>query len=455
MNRSEIPWITPENLALFVDLYELTMAQSYHHRGYNPPVVFDYFVRHLPPERRFLIFAGLEQLIAYLQHLRFHPEALKYLGSLGFRTSFLRYLEGFRFTGDLWSVPEGTVVFAGEVLVRVEAPLIQAQIVETALLNLLNFETLIASKAARVVLAAKGRGVVDFSPRRDHGLDAANKVARASFLVGAMGTSNVLAGKLWGIPVFGTMAHSYVMAFPDERTAFRAFCEDYPDRPVLLVDTYDVTQGIQHAIEVGKELQKRGKRLFGIRIDSGDLVYWSRKAREMLRNAGMGHVRILLSGDLNEYKIRDLLEAGAEVDSFGVGTEMGTSRDVPALGGVYKLVQVGDQPVVKRSAGKQTLPGRKQVYRFPDRDVVALEEENLSEGTPLLRPVLMKGQVVDPLPSLEALRDRTLAVLHRLPERLRRVEPVEKEDERWPVHLSPGLRSLMEKLHATVPEDAR
>ncbi|MCF6191985.1 MAG: nicotinate phosphoribosyltransferase, partial [Candidatus Hydrothermae bacterium] len=235
MNRPDIAWITPDNLALFVDLYELTMAQSYHHRGYNPPVVFDYFVRHLPPERRFLVFAGLEQLVAYLQRLRFHPDALAYLSSLGmFRREFLDMLASFRFTGDLWSVPEGTVVFAGEVLVRVEAPLIQAQIIETAVLNLLNFETLIASKAARVVLAARGRGVVDFSPRRDHGLDAANKVARASYLVGALGTSNVLAGKLWGIPVFGTMAHSYVMAFPDERTAFRAFCEDYPERPVLL-----------------------------------------------------------------------------------------------------------------------------------------------------------------------------------------------------------------------------
>ncbi len=452
MNRPDIAWITPDNLALFVDLYELTMAQSYHHRGYNPPVVFDYFVRHLPPERRYLVFAGLEQLVAYLQRLQFHPDALDYLSSLGmFRREFLDMLASFRFTGDLWSVPEGTVVFAGEVLVRVEAPLIQAQIIETAVLNLLNFETLIASKAARVVLAARGRGVVDFSPRRDHGLDAANKVARASYLAGALGTSNVLAGKLWGIPVFGTMAHSYVMAFPDERTAFRAFCEDYPDRPVLLVDTYDVAQGIQHAIEVGRELQQRGRRLFGIRIDSGDLVGASRRAREMLRRAGMGYVRILLSGDLNEYKIRDLLDAGAEVDSFGVGTEMGTSRDVPALGGVYKLVQVQDQPVIKRSAGKQTLPGRKQVYRFPDRDVVALEGETIDGGTPLLRPVMLHGELVGELPSLESLRDRTLSVLHRLPSLLTRVEPVEHEEERWPVVLSPGLKALLEKLHGTVP----
>ena len=445
----------PESVGLLVDLYELTMADSYLRHGLNQQATFDLFVRELPPRRNFLVAAGLEPVLEYLESLKFPPEALEYLESLQlFSPGFLEYLEGFRFTGDVWAVPEGEIVFPPEPLLELRAPRIEAQIVETFLLNQMNFQTMIASKAARVVLAAQGRAVVDFSPRRDHGVDAALKAARSSYIAGCAGTSNVLAGQLYGIPVYGTMAHSYVMSFDDELSAFRAFAQDFPQNVILLIDTYDTIQGAKHAVQIAEELASQGVRVRGVRIDSGDLVRLSREVRKILDEAGLHDVRILLSGDLNEYKIERLLQEGAVVDSFGVGTEMGTSYDAPALGGVYKLVEDERGYRIKLSAGKATLPGRKQIWRLWDeegtmcRDVLALAQEpppDPDDGArPLLTPVMRGGKRLEPPEPLEQIRERCLRNLDRLPEPLKRLD--RPPDYEYPVSLSPKLKELRARM---------
>lgn len=431
------------------------MADSYLRHDLNQQATFDLFVRELPPRRNFLVAAGLESVLEYLEGLSFPPEALEYLEGLRlFSREFLDYLEGFRFTGDVWAVPEGEVVFPPEPLLELRAPRIEAQIVETFLLNQMNFQTMIASKAARVVLAARGRAVVDFSPRRDHGVDAALKAARSSYLAGCAGTSNVLAGQVYGIPVYGTMAHSYIMSFDDERSAFRAFARDFPQNVILLIDTYDTLQGARHAVEVAKELAPQGVKVKAVRIDSGDLVRLSREVRRILDEVGLTDVKILLSGDLNEDKIERLLEEGAVADSFGVGTEMGTSYDAPALGGVYKLVEDERGYRIKLSAGKATLPGRKQIWRVFDsqgvmcRDVLALAEEpppEEAEGArPLLAPVMRGGKRLEPPEPLPKIRERCLQNLERLPEPLKRLE--RPGDYEYPVRLSPRLEGLRARM---------
>ncbi len=426
--------------ALLTDLYELTMAYSYFKRGVNTRAVFDLFVRPPVPYRRFLVFAGLESVLTYLESLRFEDEDLAYLDSLGlFDRGFLDYLAGFRFTGDVWSVAEGEIVFPGEPLITVEAPRIEAQIVETYLLNTVNYETLIASKAARVLLAAgPDASVVDFSPRRDHGEDAAMKAARSSYLAGFEGTSNTQAGQRFGIPVVGTMAHSYVMSFPDELTAFRAFAEDHPS-PILLIDTYDTLTGLEHAIQVARELEAKGRRLVGVRLDSGDLAALSRRVRARLDEAGLPYVKIFVSGDLDEYKIRDFKAAGGTAWGYGVGTRLGTSYDLPALGGVYKLVMDAEGPRIKKSPGKVTLPGQKQVWRGPEGDVVSLRHE-VHPGRPLLAQVMEEGRRRVPPPNLAALRQRTREALFGLPEELRIIDRPEAPD--YPVAVSPALLEL-------------
>ena len=453
-------WVDGENMALLTDLYELTMADSYFRRGKNQETTFDLFIRHLPPHRSYLVAAGLEQVLYYLAHIRFTPQAVDYLASLRlFSREFLDYLRGFRFTGTVWAIPEGEFFFPKEPVLRVTAPRIEAQIIETFLLNTINFQSMIASKASRVVQAARGRAVVDFSPRRDHGADAALKVARASYIGGCAGTSCTLAGQVFGIPVYGTMAHSYIMSFETELEAFRAFAQDFPTNALLLIDTYDTLQGARHAILVAREMEARGHRLRGVRLDSGDLVALSREVRKILDEAGLDYVRILLSGDLNEYKIQDLLDRGAVVDLFGVGTEMGTSRDAPSLGGVYKLVEDDMGPKIKLSAGKVTLPGRKQVYRVVDgqgvwkEDVIALEGEEVSfreEAYPLLVKVMEKGEVVYDLPSLKEIRSRCLEAVGRLPEGLKTLEAYPEEE--LPVRLSPALKVLTDRLIETYRE---
>jgi nicotinate phosphoribosyltransferase len=428
-----------------MDLYELAMADSYYRHGMNDRATFALFVRSLPPNRSFLVSAGLDTALAYLETLRFSDEGIRYLAGLRlFSSEFLDYLRGFRFTGDVRAIPEGEIFFPPEPLLEVSGPRIEAQIVETFLLNTLNFQVMVASKAARAVLAARGRGVVDFSPRRDHGADAALKVARAAYLAGCTGTSNVLAGMIYGIPVVGTMAHSYVMSFSDELAAFRAFARDFPTNTVLLIDTYDTLQGAANAITVGREMQERGARLRGVRIDSGDLVVQSRAVREALNDAGFSAVQILLSGDLNEYHIAELLEHGAAVDAFGVGTELGTSADAPSIGGVYKLVEDEKGYRIKLSTGKATLPGRKQVWRRldaegePAGDLVTLhDEEGPPDSVSLLATVMEGGRrlVTD---NLSEIRERCTERLATLSEEQRRLE----DPLPYHVRLSPALDSL-------------
>jgi nicotinate phosphoribosyltransferase len=436
--------------ALFTDLYELTMGASYHARGLDEPATFDLFFRHLPPQRRFLISCGLEQCLDYLEGLHFEDDDLAYLSTLGlFEASFLDRLQGLRFTGEVWAVPEGEAVFEREPVLRVTAPLIEAQLVETYLLNCISHETMVASKAARVALACGDHDFIDFSARRVQGTDAALRGARASRVAGASATSLVAAGHEFGIPVRGTMAHSYVMRFAREADAYRAFARDMPGGAVLLIDTYDTVEGARRVVDVAAELSAEGVKVRAVRLDSGDLGELSRQVRSVLDEGGLADVRIVASGDLDEYRISALLEEGAPIDSFGVGTKMGASTDAPSLNSVYKLVEDADGPKLKLSPEKATLPGRKQVHRVRDdtgmrEDVIALQEEDVPEGEPLLERVVADGARTSPSPPLETVRQRCRDSLAGLPERLRRLEV--EEYEPFPVRVSDGLSDLLEKV---------
>jgi len=443
-----------EGLALATDLYELTMAQSYWEHGMGGRATFSLFVRTLPPGRGYLVAAGLEDVLRYLEGLRFRPADLEYLESTGiFSPAFLDYLSGLRFTGEVWAVPEGTLVFANEPILEVTAPIIEAQLVETYVINQVHLQTVAATKAARCVWAARGRTLVDFAFRRTHGLDAGLKVARCCYLVGFAATSNVLAGKVYGIPVAGTMAHSYVMAFPSELEALRAFASSFPDRSILLIDTYDTVEGARLAARVGREMAARGQRLRGARLDSGDLLALSREVRRILDEAGLGEARIFASGGLDEYELEALVEGGAPIDAFGVGTRMGVSADAPWLDMAYKLVAYEGRPVLKRSQGKATLPGPKQVFRFYDRegamqrDVLALRDEEVPGGRPLLCKVMEGGRILGPLPSLEELRRRFREEFARLPAPYKDLY----RPPAYPVEVSPALASLEARLVASAP----
>ena len=444
-------WVTDDNVALLTDLYELTMAASYHAHGMNDQATFDLFVRQLPQQRKFLISCGIEQALDYLDHLHFNNDAISYLRSLGmFEEGFLRYLAGLEFTGEVRAVPEGEAVFDGEPILSVTAPLIEAQIVETFLLNCIMFETMVASKAARVNIAARGRRFVDFSLRRDQGADAGLRAARASFIGGAAASSNVLAGQVFGIPVNGTMAHSYVMAFEDEVKAFRCFLRDFPKDAVLLIDTFDVEEGARRAAQVANELASEGVTLSGVRIDSGDLATLTFSVRKILDESGLGQVQIVLSGDLDEHRIETLIEEGVPVDAFGVGTQMGTSGDAPSLGGAYKLVEDVHGPKIKLSTGKATLPGRKQVYRVSgDRgyahDVIALEDEASPGGLPLLQQVMAGGRRCGEREQLAAVQRRCSNTLASLPEGLRSLD---SSAEVYPVRHSPKLEGLIRRMQS-------
>jgi nicotinate phosphoribosyltransferase len=436
---------------MLIDQYELMMAASYFQRGMDGPAVFELFVRHLPPHRDWLLLAGIGPALALVEQMRFGPRELDYIRGLGLPAEFVDYLAGFRFTGHVDAMPEGTVVFAGEPLLRVTAPRIEAQLLETLLLNQINFQTAIATKAARIVLAAGGGtpggggDVVDFSPRRDHGTDAAMKAARSAAIAGAAGTSNLAAAMRYGLTPVGTMAHSYVLSFPDERSAFKAFMEDVPDNAVMLVDTYDTLAGVRHAIEAARET---GVFLKGVRLDSGDLLELSRAARTMLDDATLHETRILASGDLEEQQIAALVAAGAPIDAWGVGTDLGTSRDSPVVGGVFKLVAdahtgSGWRPVAKRSPAKSTLPCPKQVFRRVHdgtmaEDVIGLADEPL-QGRPLLAGAMRDGtlELEDELPQLRARAAEDLA---SLPRELRR--PHAERVRPYPVRLTPRLREL-------------
>jgi len=456
--KGTLGFVDEHNMSMLTDLYELTMCASYFDHKKSEPATFDLFIRRLPPNRSYFLFAGLEQVLLFLEKMHFTEEHIEYLRGLGFKEDFLDYLRNFRFNGDVWAIPEGTVVFPNEPLIRVTAPIIEAQLIETFLLNTINLQTTIATKAARVVYAAKGRTVIEFGLRREHGADAGMKVARASYIAGCSGTSNVLAGMVYGIPVFGTMAHSFVMFFSNELESFRAFARTFPDKTTLLIDTFDNIKGAENAVKVAKELEKQGFKLRGVRIDSGDLVAVSRQVRRILDKNGLRYVQIFASGDLDEYRIEELLNKGAKIDAFGVGTKMGTSADRPYVDIIYKLCERANEkgefvPIMKLSEGKATLPGRKQVFRFKDekgnfvKDIIALEGEEVG-GEPLLVKVMEKGKIVYDLPSLEEIRKRALDNLARLPEKYKRLRGAAK----YPVRLSPKLRKLIRELSEKLRE---
>jgi nicotinate phosphoribosyltransferase len=417
--------LTPAETSLLVDQYEITMASSFLREGMNDLSVFELFVRKLPPNRDWLLVCGLGPTLRLIAEMRFGERELEYLGTLGCDQGLLSYLEGFRFRGDIDAMPEGTIAFANEPLLRVTAPRIDAQLLETLLLNQINFQTMIATKAALVVLAANGDGdsVVDFSPRRDHGVDAAMKAARASAVAGLGGTSNVAAAMRYGLEPVGTMAHSYVLSFETEEEAFEAFIRDNPGNALILVDTYDTLEGVRRAIAASS---RAGIPLSGIRLDSGDIPALAREARRLLDEAGLKDARIVASGDLEEHKIAEMCHDQGPVDLWGVGTELGTSRDSPVVNGVYKIVADlrGEawRGVAKRSEAKETLPGAKQVFRRFEggemtEDVVATLDEEL-DGEPLLVPAMREGEIVH-AETLEDMRERTGRSLRSLPIALR------------------------------------
>jgi nicotinate phosphoribosyltransferase len=438
------------NAALFVDLYELTMSASYDAHDLDQPATFDLFARDLPPGRGYLVSCGLDHALDYLEHLHFDADALDYLRSLDlFDESFLSVLSRLRFTGEVRAIPEGELAFPNEPLLQVTAPLVEAQLVETFLLNCIGYQTMIATKAARVATACDDRTFVDFSPRRDHGTDAAMKTARASYVGGAAGTSLVLAGQAYGLELSGTMAHSYVMRFDNEADAFLTYARDFPGRAIFLIDTYDTEQGARTVVEVAANLEAE---LWprAVRLDSGDIDRLSRSVRAILDEGGMHDVRIFASGDLDEYRIADLTSAGAPVDAFGVGTQLGTSGDAPHVSVVYKLVEDASGPKVKLSTNKVTLPGRKQVFRITAdggellADVLALDGEDVADGRPVLRPVMRDGRRLEPPEPLGALRDRCRASVAALPERLRALAP---DPPPYEVRTSPELDALVRRLH--------
>ncbi len=427
---------------LLTDLYELTMAAGYFQAGIaDSRATFELSVRQLPSHRSFLIAAGLEQALECFLDFRFEAQELAYLRSLPELArapeAFFEMLRDFRFTGDVFAVPEGTPVFAGEPLLMARGPLAQVQLAETYLLASISFQTLVASKAARIVAAAQGRGVVEFGTRRAHSPEAGVLAGRAAFIGGCIGTSNTLTGFRYGVPVFGTAAHSWVMAFAGEREAFRELQKLLGPKTVYLIDTYDTLEGARRAAAIGQPL-------WGVRLDSGDLAVLAHEVRNILDAAGLQNAKIMVSGDLNEYRIRDLLSTGAPIDAFGVGTELATSADAPALGAIYKLVEIESEGITrfpaKFSQDKNTVPGAKQIFRFGDGDVVGLAHETFAGSEPLLQPVIQNGSLVVPLPDCKAARLHAAGALAKIAEQHRRLE----DPEPYRVEYSPALQALLE-----------
>jgi nicotinate phosphoribosyltransferase len=439
-----------KSLALLTDLYELTMAAGYYEQQMFEPAAFSLFVRNYPFSRRYFVSAGLADVLSYLENLKFESEDLAYLDKTGlFKSEFLSYLEEIRFTGDVFALPEGRLFFTDEPLLEITAPLIEAQIVETFIINAIHLQTMIATKASRCVHAAWPRKLVDFSLRRTHGTDAGLKVARASFIGGFAGTSNVLAGKIYNIPLFGTMAHSFITSFEEEIDAFRAFVQSFPENAVLLLDTYDTLEGAKIAAEVGREMVKEGKELKGVRLDSGNFVHLSKKVREVLRKAGLEKTTIFASGGFDEYKIHKILSQAADIDSFGVGTKMGVSSDAPFLDMAYKMVQYDNRPVLKLSPGKSTLAGEKQIFRFLGsegklkKDVIGLRGDDVKGAEPLLEKVMERGKVIVRMPLLSQIQKRFFDEFSRLEEKYKSFE---REEKKFPVSLSPRLDNLQSQV---------
>lgn len=437
--------MTPPTSVLLTDLYQLTMAQAYVEQGMVEQAAFEFFVRRLSPRRNFLMAAGLEQVLEFLEHLRLTADELDWLASTGrFSRTCLDYLRRLHFTGDVQAMPEGTVFFPHEPILRVIAPLPLAQLVETRVMNLLNFQCLIASKAARSVLASGGKPLIDFGLRRAHGAEAGLFAARASYLAGFAGSATVLAGRQYGIPLYGTMAHSFVQAHKDEGTAFEHFALAQPDNVVLLIDTYDTEAAAHKVVKLAQTLKTKGIAVKGVRLDSGDLAQHAWNVRKILDEGRLREAKILASGNLDEYRLRDLATSGAPIDSFAVGTAMTTSSDAPSLDCAYKLQEYAGRPCRKRSEGKATWPGRKQVYRYGDgpdgklaHDVVTTLDDR-QPGRPLLQEVMKGGRRIgSPLP-LSDIRERAQRELASLPDSLRGLDEAPPYD----VRISPALREL-------------
>jgi len=434
----------PPSSALLTDLYQLTMLQTYVERGMEEPAVFEFFVRKLPAHRGFLLAAGLEQALEYLETLRFSDRELEWLAAHGkMPASFVEYLARLRFGGDVQAMPEGTLFFPNEPVLRLIAPLPQAQLVETRLINLLHFQTMVASKAARLVLLAKGAPLIDFGLRRAHGAEAGLLAARASYLAGFAGTATVVAGVQFGIPLYGTMAHSFVQAHTDEADAFERFARSHPDNVVLLLDTYDTEAAAAKVVALASRLKGRGIAIGGVRLDSGDLAAHARQVRRILDDGGLSQVKIIASGNIDEAALRRLVEAEAPIDTFAVGTHVTTSSDAPYMDCAYKLQEYAGRPCRKRSEGKATWPGRKQVYRThgPDGrmagDVITLESDR-QEGAALLQPVMQAGKRLAAPRPLADVRAAIAGELSRLPEPLRTLQ----DGAPYPVRISQALLDL-------------
>jgi nicotinate phosphoribosyltransferase len=432
------------NLTLLTDLYQLTMAQSYFRERQLGDATFSLFIRSYPRDRGYFVSAGLCDVLDYLENFAFDLAAIEYLArQKQFSDEFLNYLAELRFTGDVWAIPEGKIFFKDEPVLEVTAPVIQAQIIETFIINQLHLQTLIATKAARCVYAAQGRPVADFALRRTHGIDAGMKVARASYLTGFAGTSNVMAGQDYGIPMVGTMAHSFVSSFEREIDAFRAYVASFPQNAILLIDTYDTIAGARHAVQVAKEMTARGQKLLGVRIDSGDLAELARQVRKIFDEANLTELKIIGSGGLDEYDLAEFSAANVPFDSYGVGTKMGTSADVPWTDMSYKLVEYQNRPVLKLSTGKVSLPGRKQLFRLRDstgvftRDVIGLRDEQLGSER-LLKEVMRGGKKRAPSPSLAESRDLFTAEFAALPAAVKSI----RKPHLYTVEFSPLLNDL-------------
>ena len=445
--------MTPSTSALLTDLYELNMIQAYLDRGEHGEAVFEFFVRRLPARRSFLLAAGLAHAIDYLRTLHFSAVEIHWLKSTGrFNQSLLDYLAAFRFTGDVHAIPEGSVCFPSEPLIRITAPLPQAQLVETRLINILHYQTLIASKAARMVLAAPGKILSDFGLRTAHGAEAGLFSARASYIAGFSGAANVLAGERYGIPIVGTMAHSYVQVHDDETQAFENFARARPEGVILLIDTYDTEQGARKVVELAPRLKADGITIRGVRIDSGDLITNARKVRRILDEGGLREVIILVSGGINEDILQGMMKAHTPIDGFGIGVNLAASLDVPALDCAYKLQSYVGRPKRKLSEGKATWPGAKQVWRTYDADgrmrgdILSLETDR-QPGEPLIVPVMRAGKLIAPLPALTQIREHAARDLKRLAGPLARRE----SGFEYTVQVADALRALAEQISAKKP----
>jgi nicotinate phosphoribosyltransferase len=436
--------MNPAASSLLTDLYQLNMIQAYLEHGETKTAVFEFFVRKLPPQRGFLMAAGLDQVLDFLENLRFSTEELDWLARSGrFGTHLLDHLARLRFTGDVHAMPEGTLFFANEPILRVTAPLPEAQLVETRLINVLHFQSLIAAKAARMVLAAPGRLLVDFGLRRAHGAEAGLLAARASFIAGFAGTATMLAGRLFGIPIYGTMAHSFIQAYDSEEAAFEAFARSRPENLILLIDTYDTEEAARTVVSLAPRLDAAGIAVRGVRLDSGDLISLSKNVRRILDDGGLKRVTIFASGGLDEGELAKMVQREAPIDGFGIGTSLATSFDVPALDCAYKLQEYAGLPRRKRSTSKATWPGRKQVWRHYGadgriaRDILSLEEDE-QPGEPLIELVMKGGRRLTPQPTLAESRARAAHSLELLPEPLRRLEP----SRSLPVEVADALTRL-------------